>query len=312
MSWRKEEFEKIVEQLPLGVAITEPAGAIEYLNAYLRDLLGVDCKEAIGAPLARFIPADHASAPNPATVRPTIGEKRLRIRSGELRDIVESVCALRAAGGRIIHYLHVIQDLRTQHLDNLSILAFYDSLTGLPNRNLLSDRIEKALLTARRKRTAFALLYIDIDHFKDINDTFGHEAGDELLRQFALRLAHSLRRNDSVGRWGGDEFVALLEDIDDSRGVARIGRQLAELCDAPYCLADRPRRITLSIGISFYPRDGEDLATLLRAADRAMYAVKMGGRNGYHVAEPATAAREYGSGKFTAAGQNASRALGRR
>jgi len=288
MTWRNEGFAKIIEQLPLGVAVTLPGGTLEYANPCLCDLLGIHRDAAAGAPLARFIPGGNEQ--RAADSFPRIGEKRLRRHDGETCDVLESVYALHDDAGRITHFIHLVQDLRLQkQLDSLSSLAFYDHLTALPNRHLLGDRLERTLLAARRKRTAFALLYIDIDHFKHVNDTFGHEAGDELLRQFAFRVGRALRRSDSVGRWGGDEFVALLEDIGDPRIAAGVGQQLLKLCDVPYRLGGNLLHITLSVGMSFYPRDGDDVQTLLRAADRAMYAVKTNGRGGCRIAESAIA-----------------------
>lgn len=202
--------------------------------------------------------------------------------NGEAFDVLESIYPLRGSDAKCItHFVHLVQDLRTQEeLNSLTRLAFHDSLTGLPNRNLLNDRLERTLLAARRKHTMFALLYIDIDGFKQINDAFGHAAGDELLRRFAARLARALRRSDTVGRWGGDEFIALFEDIDDKQAAIRVGRELMRFCDAPYSLCGKPRRVTVSVGMSFYPRDGDSIQALLDVADRAMYAAKDAAKHG--------------------------------
>lgn len=283
MTWRKKGFAKIIEQLPVGIAVTLPTGMLEYANPYLCNLLGIGRDEAIGTSLARFIPAGDGSR---TEVRyPQTEKKQLRTRNGEMFDVLESVDAHHDDAGNVTHLMHMVQDFRAQkQLDILSALAFYDSLTGLPNRNLLNDRLERTLSTARRKRTAFALFYIDIDHFKKVNDTLGHEAGDELLRQVAARLAGSLRRSDSVGRWGGDEFIALLEGAGNPQVAVSIGHKLLQLCGKPYQLRDDTRRITLSIGMSFYPRDADNIPALLEIADRTMYAVKTDGRNGCWVA----------------------------
>ena len=168
----------------------------------------------------------------------------------------------------------------------LSGLAFYDSLTGLPNRYLFNDRLARAMATAQRSRSGFALLYIDIDHFKRINDTLGHDAGDELLRQLASRLKQSLRESDTVARLGGDEFVAVLEHVADARvAVGAVEKLLAE-CSGCYELGGSERKVTLSVGISLYPADAGDTESLLKCADAAMYRAKAAGRNGYHLHEP--------------------------
>jgi diguanylate cyclase (GGDEF)-like protein/PAS domain S-box-containing protein len=283
MTWRKKGFAKIIEQLPVGVAVTLPTGMLEYANPYLCNLLGISREEAIGAPLASFVFADDGSR---TEVRcPQTEKKQLRTRNGEMFDVLESVYAHHDDAGNVTHLMHMVQDFSAQkQLDILSALAFYDNLTGLPNRNLLNDRLERTLSTARRKRTAFALFYIDIDHFKKVNDTLGHECGDELLRQVAARLGRSLRSNDSIGRWGGDEFIAVLEGVSDPQVAVSIGHKLLQLCGKPYQLRGETHRITLSIGMSFYPRDADNIPALLEIADRTMYAVKTDGRNGFWVA----------------------------
>lgn len=200
--------------------------------------------------------------------------------------MLESAYPVHDSAGAVTHFIHLLQDISAhKQLGVLSALAFYDSLTGLPNRNLLKDRLERAAAAAKRNRGAFAVLYMDIDHFKRINDELGHEAGDELLRQVSVRLTQSLRVSDSVARWGGDEFVALLDGIGDPQVAGCVARKLLAACGGPYMLGGVSRRITLSIGVSFYPRDAQDVATLLDCADQAMYAVKARGRNGYHVLE---------------------------
>ncbi|HXF67130.1 MAG TPA: sensor domain-containing diguanylate cyclase [Burkholderiales bacterium] len=281
MSWRERDLSKIIEQIPIGVAVTLPDGTIEYANPHLCRLLGARRGELAGTPLSRYARGQQAPTPAPGGCR----EIQVSGGSGAL-DILESVYPLHDARGTVTHFIHLWQDISAQkQLDSLSALAFYDSLTGLPNRNLLRDRLERALAAARRNRGAFAVLYLDIDHFKSVNDTLGHEAGDELLRQFAARLAQSLRASDSVARWGGDEFVALLEGLGDPRLAARIARKLLKRCGGPYAVGGESRRITLSIGVSFYPRDARDIATLLDRADRALYVVKSRGRNGFHMLE---------------------------
>lgn len=280
MSWRERDLSKIIEQAPVGIAVTRPDGRIEYANPFLRRLLGARRGGLAGASLAAFsrLPGRPAQ---PGACR------EIHLQSaGRTLHILESVYALYDARGTVTHHVHLWQDVSAQkQLEALAALAFYDALTGLPNRNLFRDRFERAVAAARRGRRAFALLYTDLDHFKSVNDSLGHEAGDQLLRQFAARLAASLRASDSVARWGGDEFVALLEGVGEPLVAARIARKLLRSCSGPYAIGGASRRVTLSIGASFYPRDGRDLATLLERADRAMYVAKARGRNGFHVLE---------------------------
>jgi diguanylate cyclase (GGDEF)-like protein/PAS domain S-box-containing protein len=287
MSWRERDLSKIIEQVPIGVAVTRPDGTIEYANPFLCRLLGAASGALAGKRLSQFA----RPALSPASAQDEYRELRVSGSRGTL-DVLESVYPLHDASGAVTHRVHLWQDVSAQkQLDLLSALAFYDSLTGLPNRNLLKERLARALAAARRNRGAFAVLYLDIDHFKSVNDALGHEAGDELLRQFAARLAQSLRASDSVARWGGDEFVALLEGLDDPRLAARIARKLLRRCSGPYALGGVRQRVTMSIGVSFYPRDGQDIATLLDRADRAMYIVKSRGRDGFHVLQEEPARR---------------------
>ena len=245
MSWRKHDLSKIIEQIPVGVAITLPDGTLEYANSHF-------CK----------------------------------LNEGRGDDILQTTYPLHDDAGTLTHFIYLLQDVSAQkRIESLTALAFYDSLTGLPNRNLFNDRLSRLIVGAERRCGAFSLLYIDIDHFKRINDTLGHEAGDELLRQIAARLAQSLRASDIAARWGGDEFVVILDGVANPQAAARIAHMLLTTCSEPYQLRDGAQRITLSIGVSLYPRDGQGATALLEHADRAMYKAKKRGRNGYYVLE---------------------------
>lgn len=288
MTWRERDLSKVIEHIPLGVAITLPDGMLEYANPYFCKLIGAFGSELVGTPLARWLSTD---APPDRGARQSIssgpawrGETHVRLSSGELLDVLEAVYPLHDKAGILTHLIHLVQDISAQkQLELLSALAFYDGLTGLPNRNLLNDRLTRVIAGARRHYGAFALLYIDVDHFKEINDTQGHDAGDELLRQLAARLSQSLRAADTVGRWGGDEFVAMLDGVASPQAATRIIRKLLSICSEPYDLGSGVCPVTLSIGASLFPRDGYDIPTLLKRADEAMYAVKKRGRNGYHL-----------------------------
>ncbi len=158
-------------------------------------------------------------------------------------------------------------------------LAFHDYLTGLPNRLLLSDRLRHALEHSRRRNQALALLFLDLDHFKEINDRHGHNCGDRLLRSVADRLQRLLRRSDTVARMGGDEFVILLSDIRRPEDALSTAGKIREELRLPFAVDGLQLQISGSIGVAIYPQDGEDGETLLRKADRAMYQVKERSRN---------------------------------
>lgn len=157
--------------------------------------------------------------------------------------------------------------------------ALHDALTGLPNRILLYDRIAHEIDITKRRGNMMALLFLDMDGFKKVNDTYGHDAGDRLLQAFAVRVGGCVRQSDTVARLGGDEFVILLPDINDKEDVFRVGRKIRDRCEKPYQLDDQSFSVTVSIGISMYPADGEDVDTLLKKADSAMYTVKAAGKN---------------------------------
>jgi len=161
--------------------------------------------------------------------------------------------------------------------------AEHDCLTGLPNRSLLIDRLEQAMTMAKRQGHTVAIMFLDLDHFKSINDSFGHEAGDQLLLDVSRRLQECIRQSDTVSRQGGDEFIVLLPVVEALVDADLIARKLIETMNKPFFQGGHQHLVTLSIGISLYPRDGLDVDSLLRHADAAMYHAKAHGRNRYKV-----------------------------
>lgn len=219
------------------------------------------------------------------------GETQLRRKDGEWFYALESIYPLLDTDGRSTRWVHFLQDVSGHKLaEAVRRLAFYDTLTGLPNRNLLDDRLAHAWANAQRSAAAFALLYIDIDQFKQVNDTLGHEAGDELLLALGTRLASCLRESDTLARVGGDEFVVLLEHVREAQTPARVAEKLVAACRRPFSLKSGPLRVTVSIGVARYPEDGNDPPALLRAADQAMYQAKAAGGDAYRSSGAAGAA----------------------
>ncbi|NVK39684.1 MAG: EAL domain-containing protein [Oceanospirillaceae bacterium] len=180
--------------------------------------------------------------------------------------------------GIVIRQIRQLQASRSQ----FSNLANFDPLTGLPNRRLFRDRLEQEIKKAHRSNGRLALLYLDLDRFKDINDTQGHDIGDILLKEAARRLERCVRESDTVARLGGDEFTIILGDLDDTDTVAPISQQILRTFNEPFQLAGRKDYISASIGITFYPDDAGDVNTLLKNADQAMYVAKEQGRNRFH------------------------------
>lgn len=175
------------------------------------------------------------------------------------------------------HIAHAIE--RQQANSRLRYLAQYDLLTGLPNRVLFDDRLQVALSQAARERTALALLYIDLDDFKPVNDSFGHETGDQLLQEAARRILHCVRESDTVSRIGGDEFLVLLRAIHAPQNATTVAENIRDELVRPFALAGRSLRIKSSVGIAVYPEHGTDRQQLVRNADSAMYAAKNRGGN---------------------------------
>jgi diguanylate cyclase (GGDEF)-like protein len=160
-------------------------------------------------------------------------------------------------------------------------MAYHDSLTGLPNRALLSDRLDRAMVASQRNERKLAVMFIDLDRFKTINDSLGHQTGDHLLKEVAARLCRAVRASDTVARLGGDEFVVLAPGIHHADESKRVAEKIIEALDAPFPFEGRMLHITPSIGICVYPDDGADVDTLMRHADAAMYHAKASGRNNY-------------------------------
>jgi diguanylate cyclase (GGDEF)-like protein len=181
--------------------------------------------------------------------------------------------------------------------EQLRNLALYDSLTGLPNRMLLDDRMAQAVSRAERGAKCFALMFVDLDRFKPVNDTYGHQVGDELLKAVAQRLSGCVRKADTVARAGGDEFIVVLSEIGLPKDAAMIGGKILDELSRPFFIQRHEIDISCSIGISLYPKDGRDVNTLKVNADVAMYHAKRGGRNNYQffVPELCTAAHRDGA-----------------
>ncbi len=163
----------------------------------------------------------------------------------------------------------------------LAYMATHDALTGLPNRTLFNDRLDLALAHAQRNQRYLAVMLLDLDHFKNVNDTLGHKAGDGLLQAVGDRLTNLLRTSDTVARIGGDEFMVLLPEITRARDAIQVARKLLQAVRKPVVLDDHELQITTSIGIAVYPKDGKDADALRQNADRAMYRAKDQGRDNY-------------------------------
>ncbi|TFW26589.1 bifunctional diguanylate cyclase/phosphodiesterase [Massilia arenosa] len=211
------------------------------------------------------------------------GELLAQRKNGQVFPLEAAVTALRDPEGQLTGYMSILTDIteRKRLEQETRHLAEHDFLTGLPNRVLFQDRLQQALATARRKRSQVAVLFLDLDHFKSVNDNHGHDIGDALLREVAGRLVHCVRSVDTVSRQGGDEFVIMLADIGGAEHAAHVAATIMHAVTGIAEAGGTPVAPSASIGISLFPTDGADLDTLFKHADVAMYHAKQSGRNGY-------------------------------
>lgn len=217
------------------------------------------------------------------------GEVWDRRKDGGVYPKLLSISVLKDARGRVTHHIASFTDI-SEHKeaeDRIRYLALHDTLTGLPNRLSLQERLSQALQTAERRREMLGVIFVDLDRFKLINDTLGHHAGDAMLIQLGRRLQQNVRSNDVVARLGGDEFVVVVTGADDVDTVLAVAEKLLEALRQPYQIEGQLLHTTPSLGLSFYPRDGKDVESLMRNADVAMYHAKSRGRNGLQCYEPA-------------------------
>jgi diguanylate cyclase (GGDEF)-like protein/PAS domain S-box-containing protein len=221
------------------------------------------------------------------------GEVWNRRRGGQEYPAWLTITAVRGEGGEVTHYVATLVDItqRKAAEEKIARLAFFDPLTRLPNRRLMMDRIQHALAARARSGDCGALLFIDLDHFKLINDTHGHDRGDRLLQQVARRLAAAVRACDTVARFGGDEFVVLLEDLSADRREAElkavaVAEQIIGRLNAVFDLDGLMHRTTPSIGVTVFDSGPTSVMDLLKQADVAMYQAKGAGRNAVRVYDP--------------------------
>ncbi len=282
-----------------GIVITDPRGIIRQVNPAFEEITGYGPQEVIGQPL-RIIDPSHRNREEITEFWTEIeaegrwqGEIWNRRKNGEAYPEWQTVSLIRDEQGRPAHLISVFSDITAIMRDQEEIRrqAHHDALTGLPNRLLFGDRLRVALSQARRKSGRLALLFLDLDCFKVINDSLGHDIGDLLLIEAARRLAKAFREEDTVARLGGDEFIVLLRDIkgvaDAREMAAKIISSLSTPCSVNGC--DLP--LTASVGVALYPDHGLTAEDLIKNADAAMYRAKDLGRNNYQVFSPDLPAR---------------------
>lgn len=278
----------ILEESLAGIYVID-SGHFSYVNQSFADIFGYASPDEI-INRVEFL---ELVAPES---RDMVFENVRKRTAGELDEMRYAFTGLRKDGARNIVEVHgrslevdgrrsvigLILDMTDY--DRVSGLALYDSLTKLPNRALFEDRLEQVIALARRNQESFALLFMDLDGFKQVNDTLGHVAGDHVLQETARRLSLLFRESDTVARFGGDEFVAILMSAGDHKGVARLATKVVKSLRTPIHAGEGVVAISASVGIGMFPRDGEKLGPLLEQADLAMYEAKKSGKSTFRFA----------------------------
>ncbi len=290
----KERAEVTLNSIGDAVLCTDIAGNITYLNLVAETMTGWSREEAIGQPLAQVFQIIDGTTRKPArdpmetaveqnkTVGLTVDCILIR-RDGLEFAIEDSAAPIHDRAGGVIGAVIIFHDVSAarEMSRKMTHSAQHDFVTDLPNRLLLNDRIAQSISLARRKNIALAVLFLDLDRFKYINDSLGHAAGDKLLQSVSKRLLASVRGSDTVSRQGGDEFVILLSELAHPEDAATSARKILLSLNAPHSIGRQDLHIDGSIGISVYPADGEDPETLIKNADTAMYHAKECGRNNF-------------------------------
>lgn len=281
--------DKAIEYSPDAIMITTAEGQILRVNPAFTRLTGYRLDEVIGRTPALLRSGQHDAAFY-AALWDSIhrsghwaGEIWNRHKRGHLFAERLSISAVDDAAGHVSHYVAVFSDITAAKTEAARIthLAQHDPLTGLPNRSLMTDRLDQALHRSQRSGRQVALLCLDLDRFKSVNDSFGHAVGDVLLQQVAARLLGCVRETDSVGRLSGDEFMVVLTDLHDADQAGQVARKILTALAAPFDIDGHRVMSTFSIGIALYPGDADTAKALQQQADTALYHAKAGGRNAY-------------------------------
>jgi diguanylate cyclase (GGDEF)-like protein/PAS domain S-box-containing protein len=288
----KERAQVTLNSIGDAVLSTDMSGNVTYLNAVAEHMTGWPQKEAVGHPLSDVFQiidgTTHKPSPDPmksaVQQNRTVGLKANCIlvrRDGHECAIEDSAAPIHDRDGQVTGAVIVFHDVSMARsvVQEMSHLAQHDVLTDLPNRMMLSDRLTQAISLARRNHHQLAVLFLDLDGFKHINDSLGHSVGDQLLQSVAERLSACVRKSDTVSRQGGDEFVILLPEVTHSADAAISAAKIIAEVKKVHSIGERRLRITVSIGVSTYPDNGEDADTLIKNADTAMYHAKQSGRD---------------------------------
>jgi diguanylate cyclase (GGDEF)-like protein/PAS domain S-box-containing protein len=276
------KFQAVVESLGEGITIKDLAYRIQYQNKAMTEMFG----NRIGSACYTVFGFDEPCHRCPTTQTLEDGQPHTSCRDYQINSTtlhIESTASLiRDSHGAVTGTVEIIRDIseRIKNEQTIRDMAFHDPLTGLANRRLFEDRLEQTIAKAQRYSMKFGLVTLDLDYFKEINDTFGHEAGDQVLREAADRIKACCKRDlDTISRKGGDEFCIIITDCQSRENLAMITLELLREFERPFHLEGSLVRVTTSIGVSMFPDNGIEIKELDIASDRAMYAAKKSGRN---------------------------------
>ncbi|BCJ88612.1 sensor domain-containing diguanylate cyclase [Effusibacillus dendaii] len=283
----EKQYRLIAEYSADVIRVVTVDGAITYASPAHHSVLGFEPETFIGKSIYYMIhPEDFHIVKSRfeelfSERQPVSYEVRRKHSNGSYIWLETYVTPVFDEQGNIFEVVGVSRDVsqRKHAEERLLHLAYHDALTDLPNRRLFKDRVDQAIKNAKRNRLSLAVFYLDCDKFKSINDTFGHDVGDQIIMGFAERIRACVREQDTVGRIGGDEFVVLLPNIQTPNDAVQVANRILESIQEPWQIEDNAFNNTTSIGISLYPTDGEDPETLIKQADRALYMAKQAGGN---------------------------------
>lgn len=283
----------IIDSLPAAIYAKDAQSRFIACNALVAQCMGTTPAEAIGKTDFDFFPREMAEAffaDEQALIRSgqaLIEREELVLdrSTGDVRHFATTKVPFRDHAGNIVGIIGIGRDITERRLadERIRHLATHDSLTDLPNRPTFNEALSAAIEDARARGGRLVILFVDLDHFKLINDSLGHEAGDELLRQTAVRLRAGIRSGDLVARLGGDEFVLLCRDPTELNDVAGLASRVLQAASRPVVLLGHHCRVSASVGVAVYPDHGDNERTLMKSADSAMYSAKQDGRSAYRL-----------------------------
>ncbi len=287
----EEKYRAIFEDAVVGIFQITPEGRPLSVNRALAEMHGYDSPEHLLGEVSNVALQLFVDSNRMDELRQMLDGNGV-VRGAEIevyrRDrtkkwVLMTLRAVRDINGNTLLNEGTVEDITDRKVaeEQVQYLAYYDAITGLPNRTLLRDRLSKALASARRRKDKVALLFLDLDRFKIVNDSLGHSAGDLLLKEVAARLKRWAREQDTVARLGGDEFLIVLTDVKDIPGAAVAAERLMDAMIAEFVVQGHPLMVSCSLGISIFPEHGADGETLIKNADAAMYSAKDYGRNNF-------------------------------